>query len=99
MERTRHSRESARSLKQNGLVAELFPQVSSFERFFDKVSEAGLEIEERWLIAANTISMAAPLLEGIPATRLKELVVNALRHHKMLSATERMALAALSWLS
>lgn len=70
-----------------------------FERFFDKVSEAGLEIEERWLIAANTISMAAPLLEGIPANRLKDLVVNALKQHKMLSFTERAALAALSWIS
>jgi len=70
-----------------------------FERFFDKVSEAGLEIEERWLIVANTISMAAPLLEGVPSDRLRELVVDALKHHKMLSITERAALKAASWFS
>jgi predicted unusual protein kinase regulating ubiquinone biosynthesis (AarF/ABC1/UbiB family) len=70
-----------------------------FERFFDKVSERGLEVEERWLIVANTISMAAPLLEGVSSDRLKELIVDALNHHDMLSFTERVALSARSWFS
>ena len=70
-----------------------------FERFFDKVGEAGLEIEERWLIVANTISMAAPLLEDVSSDRLRDLVVDALKHHKMLSVAERAALAARSWFS
>ena len=70
-----------------------------FERFFDKVSEAGLEIEERWLIVANTISMVAPLLDGVSSDRVRSLVVEALKHHKMLSFTERAALAALPWIS
>ncbi|MEY4700399.1 MAG: hypothetical protein RL326_586 [Pseudomonadota bacterium] len=70
-----------------------------FERFFDKVGEAGLEIEERWLIVANTISMTAPLLEGVSPDRLKNLVVDALKHHKMLTLAERATLKAASWFS
>jgi predicted unusual protein kinase regulating ubiquinone biosynthesis (AarF/ABC1/UbiB family) len=70
-----------------------------FERFFDKVSECGLEVEERWLIVANTITMAAPLLEGVSSDRFKDLVVDALAHHKMLTAAERIALATRSWFS
>jgi predicted unusual protein kinase regulating ubiquinone biosynthesis (AarF/ABC1/UbiB family) len=63
-----------------------------FDRFFDKVSEAGLEIEERWLIIANTISMAAPLLASVKPQQLEELVVKALEHHNMLTMTEKIML-------
>jgi predicted unusual protein kinase regulating ubiquinone biosynthesis (AarF/ABC1/UbiB family) len=66
------------------------------EDFFDAISAAGLEIEERWLIAANTLSMAAPLLKGTPPERFKSLIIDALEQHKMLSFSERILLKARS---
>ena len=70
-----------------------------FESFFDKVCDAGLEIEDRWLVIANTISMAAPLLEGVSPGRLQQLLVESLKHHKMLSLAERAWLKGQAWLS
>lgn len=66
--------------------------------FFDLVSAQGLEIEERWLVLANTLSMAAPLLEGVSSEEIMPVVIDALKRHKMLSITDTIAHSVSKWL-
>jgi|GEM_PF-6294823 len=70
-----------------------------FNQFFDLLAKEGLQVEEKWLEIGNTLSMAAPLLKGVEQEEVKSLVIEALNHHKMLSATERIGLFTTSFLS
>jgi predicted unusual protein kinase regulating ubiquinone biosynthesis (AarF/ABC1/UbiB family) len=66
------------------------------QEFIDALAEAGFTVQDKWLVIANTLSMAAPFLRGVDAGRLTDLFAKAMLKHKLISTSELLAMRFMS---
>lgn len=83
--------EFGQRLKSAGAISLTHIQ-DQFNKFFDDLSRIGCIVQDKWVVIANTLSMAAPLLKGVSEKQVTELVVNAMSKHELLSAKEKFGL-------
>lgn len=82
-------------LKGSGKL-ELTRLQEQLQEFIDALAEAGFTVQDKWLVIANTLSMAAPLLRGVDEGRLTDLFTKAMQKHKLISTGELLAMRFVS---
>lgn len=71
---------------------ELTQLQEQLQEFIEALSEAGFAVEDRWLVIANTLTMAAPLLSGIDEKRLTDVFTKGMQKHGLISKGELFAM-------
>ena len=77
---------------------ELTQLQEQFQKFIDALSEEGFAVEDRWLVIANTLTMAAPLLSGVDEKRLTDVFAKGMQKHGLIGIGELFAMRLKSFL-
>jgi predicted unusual protein kinase regulating ubiquinone biosynthesis (AarF/ABC1/UbiB family) len=76
---------------------ELTKLQEQLQEFIDALSEVGLGVQDKWVVIANTLSMAAPLLSGVDEKRLTNLLTKAMQKHGLITKGELLTLRFMSF--